>query len=113
MIATWPELKSLALGLNLPEQYGGGGSNDFRFNMILAEELAAAGIGGAGLGLTLHNDITTPYFIEYCNPEQAVRWLPGIGMMKYTLASSKSNSPARPTTNACLRVISSRRRRPA
>jgi alkylation response protein AidB-like acyl-CoA dehydrogenase len=66
------------LGLAVPEQYGGGGSGDFRFNMILAEELAAAGIGGAGLGLTLHNDITTPYFIEYCNPEQAARWLPGI-----------------------------------
>ncbi len=66
------------LGMAVPEQYGGGGSRDFRFNMILAEELAAAGIGGAGLGLTLHNDITTPYFIEYCNDEQAQRWLPGI-----------------------------------
>ncbi len=66
------------LGMAVPEQFGGGGSNDFRFNMILAEELAAAGIGGAGLGLTLHNDITTPYFIEYCNEEQAARWLPGI-----------------------------------
>ncbi len=66
------------LGIAVPEQHGGGGTNDFRFNMILAEELAAAGIGGAGLGLTLHNDITTPYFVEYCNPEQAARWLPGI-----------------------------------
>jgi alkylation response protein AidB-like acyl-CoA dehydrogenase len=53
------------LGIQIPEQYGGGGSNDFRFNAIIAEELAAAGIGGAGLGLTLHNDITTPYFVEY------------------------------------------------
>jgi len=66
------------LGVAVPEEFGGGGANDFRFNMVLAEELAAAGIGGAGLGLTLHNDITTPYFIEYCNPEQAARWLPGI-----------------------------------
>ncbi len=66
------------LGIAVPEEFGGGGANDFRFNMVLAEELAAAGIGGAGLGLTLHNDITTPYFIEYCNPEQAARWLPGI-----------------------------------
>ena len=66
------------LGMAVPEEFGGGGTNDFRFNMVLAEELAAVGIGGAGLGLTLHNDITTPYFIEYCNPEQAARWLPGI-----------------------------------
>ena len=66
------------LGMAVPEQYGGGGTNDFRFNMVLAEELAAAGIGGAGLGLTLHNDITTPYLIEYCTDEQKSRWLPGI-----------------------------------
>jgi alkylation response protein AidB-like acyl-CoA dehydrogenase len=66
------------LGLQIPEQHGGGGSDDFRFNVVLAEELAAAGIGGAGLGLTLHNDITTPYFVEYCDEAQAARWLPGI-----------------------------------
>ncbi len=66
------------LGMAIPEQYGGGGSNDFRFNQVIAEELAAVGIGGAGLGITLHNDITTPYFVDYCNDEQAARWLPGI-----------------------------------
>ncbi len=66
------------LGLAVPEEFGGGGSRDFRFNVVLAEELAAAGIGGAGLGLTLHNDITTPYFVEYSNADQAARWLPGI-----------------------------------
>ena len=66
------------LGMAIPEVHGGGGTDDFRFNVVLAEELAAAGIGGAGLGLTLHNDICTPYFIEYCNDEQAQRWLPGI-----------------------------------
>ena len=66
------------LGMAIPEAHGGGGTSDFRFNVVIAEELAAAGIGGAGLGLTLHNDITTPYFVEYCTPEQAVRWLPGV-----------------------------------
>ncbi len=66
------------LGMAIPEQYGGGGTTDFRFNAFISEEFAAAGIGGAGLGLTLHNDITTPYFIEYCTDEQALRWLPGI-----------------------------------
>ena len=48
------------LGMAVPEEYGGGGVDDFRFNVVIAEELARAGIGGAGLGLTLHNDITTP-----------------------------------------------------
>ncbi|MCB1027847.1 MAG: acyl-CoA dehydrogenase family protein, partial [Microthrixaceae bacterium] len=66
------------LGMAVPEEYGGGGSDDFRFNVVLAEELAAAGIGGAGLGLTLHNDITTPYFLAYCDNDQRARWLPGI-----------------------------------
>ena len=66
------------LGMQIPERYGGGGSDDFRFNQVIAEELAAAGIGGAGLGLTLHNDVTTPYFLEFTNDEQKERWLPGI-----------------------------------
>jgi alkylation response protein AidB-like acyl-CoA dehydrogenase len=66
------------VGLAVPEHFGGGGTKDFRFNQVIADELAAAGIGGAGLGITLHNDITTPYFIEYCNDEQAQRWLPVI-----------------------------------
>lgn len=66
------------LGMQIPEQYGGGGTADFRFNQVIAEELAFAGIGGAGLGLTLHNDVTTPYYLEVCNDEQKARWLPGI-----------------------------------
>ncbi len=66
------------VGIAVPEAHGGGGTSDCRFNQVIAEELAAAGIGGAGLGITLHNDITTPYFVEYCNDEQAARWLPGI-----------------------------------
>jgi alkylation response protein AidB-like acyl-CoA dehydrogenase len=66
------------IGFNMPAAHGGGGADDFRFNAVIAEELAAAGAGGGGLGLTLHNDITTPYFVEYCNDEQAGRWLPGI-----------------------------------
>jgi alkylation response protein AidB-like acyl-CoA dehydrogenase len=66
------------LGMAIPEEYGGGGVDDFRFNLVIVEELAAQAIGGAGLGITLHNDITTPYFLAYCTDDQKRRWLPGI-----------------------------------
>jgi alkylation response protein AidB-like acyl-CoA dehydrogenase len=66
------------LGMAIPEPYGGAGVEDFRLHQVIAEELAAAGIGGAGLGITLHNDITTPYFLKYSTDEQKQRWLPSI-----------------------------------
>jgi alkylation response protein AidB-like acyl-CoA dehydrogenase len=66
------------VGMAVPEQYGGGGVTDFRFNAVINEELALGAMGGGGNGISLHNDITSPYFIEYCTEEQAARWLPGI-----------------------------------
>ncbi|GAA4687059.1 acyl-CoA dehydrogenase family protein [Pseudonocardia yuanmonensis] len=66
------------LGMDVPEEYGGGGVKDFRFNAVIIEELMRAGCGGSGLGLTLHNDICMPYFLTYANEEQKKRWLPGI-----------------------------------
>jgi len=66
------------LGMAVPAEYGGGGVDDFRFNLIIVEEVQRAGLGGAGLGLTLHNDICLPYFLRYCTGEQKARWLPGI-----------------------------------
>jgi alkylation response protein AidB-like acyl-CoA dehydrogenase len=66
------------LGMQLPEQYGGGGTGDFRFNQILGEQIMLAGVGGAGLGISLHNDICLPYFLHYCTQEQQQRWLGGI-----------------------------------
>ncbi len=66
------------LGMDVDESDGGGGISDFRFNMILGEELMAAGAGGSGLALTLHNDICMPYFNHTTDDEQRARWLPGI-----------------------------------
>ena len=66
------------VGFNIPESHGGGGSDDFWFNTIVNEELQYAGMGGAGNGMTLVNDILAPYFTELCNDEQKDRWLPGL-----------------------------------
>src|SRR3546814_7173729 len=46
------------LGMAVPEEHGGGGVDDFRYNQVIIEEVQAAGAGGAGLGITLHNDIS-------------------------------------------------------
>ena len=66
------------LGMDVPEEYGGGGVADFRFNAVLDEELLRVPDSGAGLGLSLHNDICLPYFLAYSTDEQRERWLPGI-----------------------------------
>jgi len=66
------------LGLAVPEEYGGAGVNDFRYNAIMAEEAARAGVVSAGMVIGLHNDIILPYFLAYTNEEQKQRWLPGM-----------------------------------
>jgi alkylation response protein AidB-like acyl-CoA dehydrogenase len=66
------------LGMAVPEEYGGGGTPDFRYNLVVGEEVQRAGVAGAGLGITLHNDICLPYFLRYANEAQRSRWLPGI-----------------------------------
>jgi alkylation response protein AidB-like acyl-CoA dehydrogenase len=66
------------LGFAAPEEHGGGGVRDFRYNLVLGEEVQASGVGAAGLGLTLHTDICLPYFLDLTTDEQKARWLPGI-----------------------------------
>ncbi len=66
------------LAFDIPETYGGPGVDDFRYNLVVVEELASAGILAAGAGFTLHNDVTLPYFMKYCTEEQKQRWLPGM-----------------------------------
>ena len=66
------------LAMQVPEQYGGAGVDDFRFNQILSEEAGIANVAGSALGITLHNDICLPYFLRFATEEQRERWLPGI-----------------------------------
>ena len=63
------------LGIHLEEKYGGGGEPDYRFYVILNEELARA--GASGPMFQLHNDMIGPYLDRLCSPEQRERWFPG------------------------------------
>jgi len=67
--------KAGLLGIDVDEKYGGGGNTDYRYYLILGEELAAA--GATGPAFAVHNDINGQYFNRLCTPEQRERWLPG------------------------------------
>lgn len=66
------------LCMDVPEEYGGAGVKDFRYNMILGEETWASGATGVGVGFGLHNDVAVPYLLHYANEEQKRRWLPAV-----------------------------------
>ncbi len=59
----------------VPEEYGGLGISDFRYSVVIAEEIAATGT--QGIALALHNDVVAPYLTDLTNEEQRHRWLPG------------------------------------
>jgi alkylation response protein AidB-like acyl-CoA dehydrogenase len=64
------------LCMDMPEEFGGLGLTDFRYNAILQEEMISLGVEGPGF--TLQNDIMAPYFEKYFTQAQKEKWLPGI-----------------------------------
>ncbi|WP_416967977.1 acyl-CoA dehydrogenase family protein [Streptomyces sp. 4F14] len=64
------------LGTAIPEEYGGGGRADYRFNVVLQEECARAGVTLGGL--RTHLDVVVPYFTGLADAGQRARWLPGL-----------------------------------
>jgi alkylation response protein AidB-like acyl-CoA dehydrogenase len=71
-------LKAGAAGLlcfDVPEEYGGPGVADFRYNQVVSEEQTRS--GASGPGFSVHTDIITPYLVSLGTPEQKRRWLPG------------------------------------
>ena len=63
------------LCFDVDEAYGGAGVSDFRYNMVLCEEMTRAGAHGPGFGI--HTDIIVPYLTGLGTEEQKQRWLPG------------------------------------
>jgi alkylation response protein AidB-like acyl-CoA dehydrogenase len=89
------------LGIDVPQEYGGGGTPDFRYNAIMMEEAARLGVTSAYTGISLHNEVCIPYFVEGCNEEQKARWLPGICDGSLVLAVGMTE----PTTGSDLASI--------
>ncbi|WP_030676421.1 acyl-CoA dehydrogenase family protein [Streptomyces rimosus] len=61
-------------GIEVPEEYGGAGETSFKFNAVITEECARAGVSFGGSGV--HTALCLPYFLKYATEEQKQRWLP-------------------------------------
>ncbi|MEO5851550.1 MAG: acyl-CoA dehydrogenase family protein [Nocardioides sp.] len=64
------------LGLQLHEELGGGGTTDFRYNVVLNEEMTRRGVYGPAY--PLFNDMIVPYLLASADDEQKRRWFPGL-----------------------------------
>ncbi|KJY43518.1 acyl-CoA dehydrogenase [Streptomyces sp. NRRL B-1568] len=62
-------------GIEVPEEYGGAGQSSFKFQAVITEECARAGVSFGGS--SVHTALCLPYLLAYANEEQKQRWLPG------------------------------------
>ena len=73
----WSRAGALGLlGLQLDEELGGGGTTDFRYNVVLNEEMTRRGVYGPAY--PLFNDMIVPYLLASADDEQKRRWFPGL-----------------------------------
>ncbi|UAK39490.1 acyl-CoA dehydrogenase family protein [Gordonia bronchialis] len=70
--------KNGLLGFPVPEEFGGPGVDDFRYNAIVIEETARTGAAAEAIAFSLQNDVVLPYLVEMTDDEQKARWLPGV-----------------------------------
>ncbi|MCU4298745.1 acyl-CoA dehydrogenase [Brevibacterium permense] len=66
------------IGLAIPEEFGGGGVSDFRFEMVRAEEIARRGVGAATSGWGVSDGIVPGYLMELGTRGQKEKYLRGL-----------------------------------
>ncbi|MEV0084753.1 acyl-CoA dehydrogenase family protein [Saccharopolyspora sp. NPDC050642] len=64
------------LGFDVPEEYGGPGPTSFKYQAVISEEMARAGVAWGHYGV--NTGIVLPYLLRLATEEQKKRWLPGI-----------------------------------
>ncbi|SDM52541.1 acyl-CoA dehydrogenase family protein [Nonomuraea jiangxiensis] len=89
----WKKAGELGMfGFSVPEEYGGAGITDFRYNAVILEEIMRH--GATGLGFSLHNDVMAPYLVDLTDDEQKQRWLPGFAAGELITAIAMSEPGA-------------------
>lgn len=89
------------LSPSVPEQYGGAGC-DFRFELVVIEEIGKRGL--EGFGAPVHSGIVTAYIQDFASEEQKRAWLPKIVSGEIVLGIAMTE----PGTGSDLRGIRTR-----
>src|SRR4029453_2139393 len=63
--------------LQIDERYGGAGESDYRYRMVVCEEVARVHAYSFGLTVSLQDDLVLHYLLDLTDEEQKRRWLPG------------------------------------
>jgi len=63
--------------LQVGEAYGGAGESDYRYRMIVCEEVSRINALSFGLTVSLQDDLVLHYLLDLTNDAQKQRWLPG------------------------------------
>ena len=66
------------IGFSLPEQYGGGGISDYRFEMIRGEEAAKRGLASSVGGWGVSDGIVPGYLTGFGSEHLQQKYLPGL-----------------------------------
>jgi len=69
--------KAGVYGLQIDERFGGAGEPDYRYRMVVCEELARVFAFSFGLTVSLQDDLVLHYLLDLTTEEQKQRWLPG------------------------------------
>jgi long-chain-acyl-CoA dehydrogenase len=67
-----------ALGLEVGTEYGGLGLHDWRYRLVVIEELGFAGVAALNSAFAAQDDLVLPALASLGTPDQCQRWLPGM-----------------------------------
>jgi acyl-CoA dehydrogenase len=65
------------LGLAAPKEFGGRQERDYRYRVVIQQEIARVGASALQSGFSTNDDIVLNYLLRHADEGQRERWLPG------------------------------------
>jgi acyl-CoA dehydrogenase len=65
------------LGLSAPREFGGPEERDYRYRVVIQQEIARVGASALQSGFSTNDDIVLNYLLRHADEGQRERWLPG------------------------------------